>query len=580
LGVDLLLKNGTVVDGSGAAPRRADVAVANGRIVSVGEPVAAAARVADVSDLVVAPGFIDIHTHFDAQILWDPDVSPSTLHGVTTVIGGNCGFSLAPVRTVDVGYLQTMMARVEGLPLAALEAALQWDWSSFGDYLDRLEGRIVPNAGFLLGHSALRRAVMGAAAVGEVATAAQRGEMERLLHESLAAGALGFSTSRAITHWDADGNPVPSRFADREEVLRLAEVVGQHPGAALATIMRRGANGYHPLEDRELMVSMSVVAGRPINWNAIGRVDTSTRGWIEESLGSTGDARKVGGQAVGVFVPIPQRTRLTLAVGSTLSYIPGWVDFFSVPVGERAEALRDPEARRRLQLASDATLRDDKPTQKLPWETMTVMEVFSPQNEPFIGRTVGEVGSGRGTDPFNTAMDIALADDLRTSFELPAPDDSDSSWAERAKLLTDDRTVAGGSDAGAHLDLFCNSIIYTGLLRHAVRQRGLVPLEEAIRQLTEVPARLYGIRGRGKIQEGYWADIVVFDDAGIGYTPWRTVQDLPGGASRLFSAGTGIESVLVNGTEVVRNGASTGAQPGTVLRSGRDTDSVDTKVRP
>src|SRR5262245_49140123 len=267
--LDTVIRGGTVVDGTGAPARRADVGIRNGRIVAVGTVDEEAATTVDAGEHVVAPGFVDPHTHYDAQLFWDPAASPSNLHGVTTVIAGNCGFTLAPIVARDADYTRRMMAKVEGMPLAALEAGLPWDWSSFGEYLARLEGRIGVNAAFLVGHCALRRTVMGAESVGKTASAAQVEQMVRLLHESLAAGGLGFSTSLAFTHSDGNGQPVPSRWADREtEVLPLTRAVRDHEGTTLELIVDGCLKGFSA-DEVDLMARMGLEAQRPLNWNVL-----------------------------------------------------------------------------------------------------------------------------------------------------------------------------------------------------------------------------------------------------------------------------------------------------------------------
>ncbi|HVJ96553.1 MAG TPA: amidohydrolase family protein, partial [Acidimicrobiia bacterium] len=305
---DLLIKGGTVVDGTGAPAQRADVAITNGRITGIGDLDETATRTIDADGLVVAPGFVDLHTHYDAQLLWDPTASPSPMHGVTTVFGGNCGFTLAPGGDEHVDYLSRLMARVEGIPLPALEQGVPWDWTTFAEYTGRLEERgISVNAGFLCGHSALRRVVMGDSAVGETASEAQIAAMQGLLRDALGAGALGFSSSQAPTHNDGNGDPVPSRSATNEEMLALAGVLDDFDGTQLELIIPGCLNGFTPSEV-ELMTEMALAAGRPLNWNVLG---VRAGGNHEHQLqaGTTAAAR--GARIVALTLPQGMRIRLS-----------------------------------------------------------------------------------------------------------------------------------------------------------------------------------------------------------------------------------------------------------------------------
>ena len=567
--LDLLIRGGTVVDGTGAPARRADVAVRDGRIVSVGAAGEPAARVIDADGLMVVPGFVDLHTHYDAQLSWDPTASPSPLHGVTTVIGGNCGFSLAPSAPEHAEYLARMMARVEGMPITALHR-LDWSWGSFGDWLGRLDGAVAVNAGFLVGHSTLRRSVMGDAAVGGPAGPGDLDAMRAALHRSLEDGALGLSTSRAQTHNDGDGMPVPSRAAQRSELEALCAVVGEHPGTTLELIVPGCLNGFSP-DEVELMATLSLLADRPVNWNVLG-VSALNPGGVEHQLEASTVAAGRGATVVALTLPHTMKIRLSFEHGAIIDALPGWREMFALPVPERMALLRDPVVRARL---------DDGAKSKeagiigalARWEHLVVDETFSPSTAAYEGRSVGDVARETGADPFDALLDIVVADELRTGLRPPIGE-SDADWRLRATVWQDPRTVVGGSDAGAHLDVMCGAIYSTSMLGDGVRARQLLSWEEAVRQLTDVPARLYGLRHRGRVAEGWWADLVVFDPERVGHGPERTRDDLPGGAGRLYAEGVGIEHVLVNGEEIVRSGSFTGALPGAVLRSGTDTDTV------
>jgi N-acyl-D-aspartate/D-glutamate deacylase len=566
------IRGGTVVDGTGAAPVRADVVIDGERIAGIGSgaDTTGADTVIDATGMLVTPGFVDLHTHYDAQLFWDPNASPSPLHGVTTVLGGNCGFSLAPMAPEHVDYIARMMARVEGMPLAALQAGLPWDWGSFGEWMGRLTGRIAVNAGFLVGHSTLRRLVMGERAVGGAADARDLEAMEAALHAALREGALGFSTSQVHTHNDGDGQPVPSRASTRQEMERLATAVRQHEGTTVELIVAGCLNGFTE-EDIDFLATMSLLADRPVNWNVLGVSAMNAEGaWGQLAAGTAASAR--GATVVALTLPHTMQLRLSFDHGAILDGLPGWREVFALPAAERIEAFSDPETRRRL----DAGAQSDEAgilRHLAVWDRLIIDETFAAENADAEGRSVGEVARARGLAPFDTLLDIVVADGLRTGLRPPIPE-SEEDWELRAQVWQDPRAIVGGSDAGAHLDTMCGAIYSTSMLGDGVRARGLLSWEQAVRLLTDVPARLYGLRDRGRLVPGGFADVVVLDPTTIGHSAVRTRDDLPGGASRLYADAIGVGHVLVNGTEIVREGGFTGAVPGRVLRSGIDTDTV------
>lgn len=566
----VLIRGGLVVDGTGTPGEIRDVAMRDGRLVPV-DSLPANARLIDATGQVVAPGFVDIHTHYDAQLSWDPTASPSPLHGVTTAIGGNCGFTLAPAGEKDAPYLMRMLARVEGMPLAALEASLSWDWTGFGDWADRFDGQIGINAGFLVGHSTVRRVVMGDAC-HEAASPTQTEAMAQMVADACAGGALGVSTSTAPTHHDGDGDPVPSRGAEPEELVALAGAVRDHPGTTVECILAGCINGFTAAE-KELLTRMSLAANRPVNWNVLG-VSALNPGAAWSQLDASDYAAERGGCIVALTLPHSMRIRLSFLSGFVLDGFPGWGPIMALPVAERIEALRDPAVRRRMH--EGATSEDAGVLRALAnWERLEIIEAFSEQNRPFEGRSIGDVMAARGGgDAFDVLCDTVLADDLRTGLRPGGMKENEADWKLRAEVWRDPRTVIGGSDAGAHLDMMCGAIYSTAMLSHGVRDFGVISLEEAVHQLTDVPAQLYGLNGRGRIADGYAADVVVFDADRVGYQDERIREDLPGGAWRLYAESTGMHHVFVNGVEVVADGAFVGATPGTLLRSGRDTRTV------
>ncbi|MGH9058585.1 MAG: N-acyl-D-amino-acid deacylase family protein, partial [Acidimicrobiales bacterium] len=448
--LDVLIRDGQVIDGSGAPGRVADVGVRGRRVVTLGPTDEPAARTVDATGLVVAPGFVDIHTHYDAQLFWDPTASPSPLHGVTTAIGGNCGFTLAPAGPEHADYLMRMMARVEGMPLAALEQGVPWDWTSFADWLDRIDGRVGINAGFLCGHSAIRRAVMGDDAVGGTSTREQVEAMATLLHQALAAGALGFSTSTAPTHNDGDGQPVPSRAASRAELLHLAGAVAAHAGTTVELILAGCLNGFTD-DEVDLMAAMSLAAGRPVNWNVLG-VSTLNPQGHDRQLGASDRAADRGARVVALTLPHSMRIRLSFLSGFVLEALPGWRQTLTLPVPERIAALSDPAVRARM--AEGARSEEAGVLRGLArWHALQIVETFSPETADYEGRTVGEAAAERGQEPFDALLDIAIADGLRTALRPPGGSNDAADWALRTQVWRDPRTVVGGSDAGAHLDM-------------------------------------------------------------------------------------------------------------------------------
>jgi N-acyl-D-aspartate/D-glutamate deacylase len=564
--LDVKIAGGSVVDGTGAARRRADVGIRDGRVVAIGDVDEPAGRTIDASGLIVAPGFVDIHTHYDAQAFWDPALTPSPLHGVTTVVGGNCGFTIAPLAASEADYLMRMLSRVEGMPLESLATGVPWDWQSFGEYLDRLDGTLAVNAGFLVGHSALRRVAMGERS-HEPATDGDVAAMSRTLGESLAAGGLGFSSSQAPTHNDGDGEPVPSRAATRDELVALSRVVGDHPGTTLEFIPTVG-----PFSDEHvaLMAAMSAAAGRSLNWNVL--VVGAGSDTYQAQLEASDRAAEQGGRVLALTVPSVMQLHLNFRSGFLFDALPGWGPTMALPDDEKTRALADPEVRRRLRESAESDTGLFRAM--LRWDRLQIGETFAPENEGLSGRTVADVAVERGADPFDALLDIVVTDDLRTVLMPPARGDDPESWRLRSEAWRDPRVVVGASDAGAHLDMLATFSYSTSLLA-ASRAHELVPLEEAVHLLTDVQARLYGIRERGRVAEGWHADLVVFDEDRVGPGPVHTRYDLPAGAGRLYAEAEGIEHVLVNGTEIATRGALTGDRPGTLLRSGRDTETVE-----
>ena len=564
---DILIRGGDLVDGSGSARRRADVAIQGDRIVAIGALDDDAATTIDATGKVVTPGFVDVHTHYDAQVFWDGALTPSPLHGVTTALAGNCGFTIAPLSddAADGDYLMRMLARVEGMPLESLRTGVPWNWKTTEDYFGEIEGRLGINAGFMVGHSAIRRVVMGDESITREAKPEELEAMRALLRAGLEAGGIGFSSSWARTHNDAEGHMVPSRFASRDEIVALCETVGEFEGTSLEFIPMVG-----PFEPWavELMAAMSAAARRPLNWNVLG-VSARNLPEAEEKLEAGTYAQEHGGRVVALTVPMSFPVYLSFRSGFILDAMPGWEEAMGLPLDEKLALFHDDDALAKL----DEQSRSDKNPMRMlaNWSNLKIHDVVAPENEQYRGRMIGDIAKEEGRSAWEVLVSIARADELNTSFgTVPAPD-TDDDWKARIQVWRDRRALIGASDAGAHLDLLASFNYATEVLGKAVRQRKLLPLEEAINLITDTPAQLYGLRERGRVEEGWKADVVVLDPDTIGSHDVRMRMDLPGGAGRLYAEADGIEHVLVNGAAIVRDGALTDERNGTLLRSGRDT---------
>ncbi|MFV8187489.1 N-acyl-D-amino-acid deacylase family protein [Streptomyces sp. AF1B] len=574
--LDHVIKGATVVDGTGAPAFVADVGIRDGRIAVVGAVAEEARSSEDASGLVLAPGFVDPHTHYDAQLFWDPYATPSLNHGVTTVAAGNCGFTLAPLnpaRPQDADYTRRMMSRVEGMSLVALEEGAPWSWNSFGEYLNALEGRIAVNAGFMVGHCALRRYVMGPDAVGGQPSEEQLAEIVRLLHEAMDAGAWGFSTTQSSSHADGDGQPVASRHAKPAELLALSRAVGEHEGTQIEAIVAGCLDQFSDAEI-DLFVEMSAAAGRPLNWNVL-TIDAAVPERVPRQMSASERARKAGGRVVALTMPILTPMNMSLGTFCALNLIPGWGPILGLPVPERIAKLRDADVR--AEMLRRAESKEAGVFRRLAdFGRYVIGDTYSEANAGLTGRVVRDIAQERGQDPFHCLVEICAADDLRTVL-WPMPTDNDpASWALRAETWQHEDVMLGGSDAGAHLDRMCGAPYTTRFLGDCLRRRKLVGLEQAVKMLTDDPARLFGLRERGRIQEGFHADLVLFDPERIDAGQATLVHDLPGDSPRLDAKAIGVRAVWVNGTEAIRDDVVSGAVPGRVLRSGRDTRTVNT----
>ena len=566
--LDVLIRGGEVVDGTGAPRRRADVGIADGKVVAIGNVTDEAKKTIDATGKLVTPGFIDLHTHYDAQAFWDTSLSPSPLHGVTTVMAGNCGFTIAPLTPQDGDYLMRMLARVEGMPLESLQEGVPWNWTTTGEFLDSIDGKLMPNAGFLVGHSALRRVVMHDDATRREATPEEIEAMKELLRAGLRAGGMGFSSTWSTSHNDHTGVPVPSRWSSREEVLALCAEVKKHPGTVLEFIP---AVGQFPRETFELMGDMSAAADRPLNWNLL-QVYAQNWDLVQHQLAGFDIAAERGGQVLALTLPDTFRLRLNFRSGFILDILSGWDVLMALSPEEKLAMLRDPAGRARMNELAQSTV---GPTKSIAnWGNYQLLQTFSAKWKPYEGRIIGDIATELGAKPWDLLCDIVIDDNLNTVIANQDNGQTRETWEKRVQVWRDHRAIVGASDAGAHLDMIDSYAFCTNMLQRAVREHELMPMEEAVFHLTDRPARYYGLKNRGRLAQGWAADICVFDPQRIGPGPAEMRFDLPGGAGRVYSDSIGVEHVIVNGVESVRDNVALEARAGTLLRSGRDTETV------
>ncbi len=551
---DLVIKNGTVIDGSGLPRARADVAVKGDRIAKIGRVTEGAATVIDAEGLVVAPGIVDTHTHYDAQLLWDPIATCSCWHGVTTVVTGNCGYTLAPCRPEDREYMTRTFAKVEGVSLPALEHGIPWTWTTFPEYLDVLGQRLGVNVAPYVGHTAVRRYVMGEAAIEREATVDERLRMKQLVAEAMEAGAAGFTTSLSPTQVGWYQEPIPSRLANYQEVLELASAVGEAGVGTIGILPRTLLEGVSQEERREI-ARVGAATMRPLVLQIAGRI-------LDEAV-------HAGVAAYTLINGRPFDRVFNLRKTSILDGMPGWRDLVTKPHAEKLRLMRDEALRAALRDDIDHPNTDPKRGQLLPpipWHTTYVQRVKLAKNQPLAGKSIKQLATEQGKHIADAMLDLALEEDLETQFRyltLWSPERE----RELAAFLRSPYSLLGVSDGGAHLDRDDGSEYSTFFIRYWVTERGIFSLEEAVRLLTFVPASVIGLWDRGLLRQGYAADIMVFDPKALRIASKDVVGDLPGGETRFGALPEGVKHTIVNGQELTRDGREhTGALPGRVLR--------------
>jgi N-acyl-D-amino-acid deacylase len=555
---DLVIQNGMVVDGSGFSRYRADVGIRGGVITEVGRIRGAAAKTIDADGRFVAPGIIDTHTHYDAQPFWDKLGTSSIWHGVTTVLIGNCGLTLAPLKPEHREAMLATFCCVEDLPVKALAAVLPWTWESFGEYLDAIDQGLGMNMAPLVGHNPLRLSAMGQAAWERAATADETTVMQRLLAESLDAGAWGWSTTNSPTHAGPSGEPVPSRLADDHERLALARTLGEFNRGVIEILPPSVAR---PDEaDRRHLRDVAVASGRPVFFLGF---DAHARDYVEE-------AARDGVQLYNLLRATPFNPRFTLKQTTFFKNLDVWDVVMDLPVAERLAALKSPERRAALREAAlqRQRRRPGVPGRFIAWGSIVVNHVRLEKNRPLQGRGIKELADATGRHVADVMLDLAVEEELATEFQLGSRTADEE--AALADMVKRGHALPSQSDAGAHLNTnFCTAGESSYVLSQWVRERELLSLEDAVRRMTFQPARILGLHDRGLIREGMAADLLVFDLARIGVGADEACNDGPSGSQRRVQRAEGIDHVVVGGQVVLDHGEHTGALPGRVLRAGR-----------
>ena len=536
MGLTTVIKNGLVVDGTGSPAYQADVLIDGDRIVAIG-PNLAGDVVVDAHGRVVAPGFIDIHTHYDAQAFWDPALTPSCYHGVTTVVAGNCGFSIAPTKPQDRALIANTMEKVEDMDPATLNAGIPWDFESFPEYLASIEqhGTLLNFAAYV-GHTPLRIFVMGDEAVGRQATADEIASMVSLVTEAMNAGAAGFATSFAVTHRGADGKPIPSRWASREEIEALCKAVGDSGRGVV------GVNGGENLSFADCY-ELQPKVGAPITYTALL---TTSQGTHLKSVEVHQEGLAQGADVWPQVSCRPLSFSMTMVEPFTLNTSPVFAELMPKTIDERRAAFASNEWRNRVR-----TGWENKQGLVPRWDSYEIMD--APSSPDLVGRRLTDIANETGSDPFDQLLELALLEpDLKLRVKAMLANDDPEGVA---MLLNTEGCTLGLSDAGAHVGQLCDAVLSTDLLGTWVRDKKVLTLENAVHKLTQVQADLFGFTDRGVLHEGAIADIVIFDAATVAPGPVRRVTDFPANGERLTAdQPTGMHHLFVNGIEVQRDG--------------------------
>ena len=568
---DLIVRGGMVVDGTGLPRRRVDIGVRNGRIARLGHFDGTAAREIDATGRVVSPGIVDIHTHYDPQITFDPYAAMSSNHGVTTVVAGNCGFSVAPTKAQDRSFLAGIFAAVENMDPTALSGVTWKEFETFPEFMTSREGRLGVNFACYVGHSNLRRWVLGEDATERAATPEEIAAMADLLRKALAAGAAGLSSSASPTHLDTSGKPVPSRLAEEPELMALAGELGRHGAGSLAFLPKSSVGGLDDA-DKDLLIRLATASGLPVVIQGLGgrnKVDAPTATW-EASKEFLDRAAEQGAAVFSMLITRPFDR--AFAVDQTnLHYlaVPSWNAMLNLPVDERRTLLQSPPARDELRLAVENYNRDPEKGTTVPpplWRYVYVDEVTKAHNARWASRSIADIAQELGVQPADALLDLALDEDFAVTLRWRTESPEWAAAVEEAQV--DPRMVIGTSDGGAHLARDDGADWSSYFLRSWVLDRKVWTLEEGIRQITALPAALVGLYDRGTLTPGAWADMMIFDPEEIEPTHKEFAHDLPGGVGRYKAWGRGVAATIVNGVPIILEGALTGDLPGHVVRPG------------
>ncbi len=556
---DLLIKNGRIIDGSGRPAFHGDVAVARGTIVELGRLSGPARRVIEADGRVVAPGFVDNHCHYDAQVAWDPLCTFSCHHGATSVIIGNCSLALAPVKPAAREKLAGMLSYVEAIPMDVLQAGVPWGWETFPEYMSAIGRRLGVNVGTLVGHSAVRLYAMGEECSERAATEAELAEMRRVVREALEAGALGLSITRNMNHFDLAGKRIPAACAPESELFALADVLRE-----VGTGVIQCGGGTNPeLKDR-LLSRLAEACGRPIMYNTILEQARQPGRW-RTHLAHVEETAKRGIRAIPLCNPGSIVNRFTMKNCQVFRSMPTWLPILQGTDADKLRAYRDPDIRKKLRAEVDAPLGPDSTFSKR-WDLMIVEEVQRPANRGLTGRSIAEIAKTRGKDPLDAFLDLAVEEELDTVFSLG---EINMDTEAVAQILGSPYAVVGLSDGGAHVQFHSNVSNPTRLLGYWVREKGIMSLETAVRRLTFDSASAFGIYDRGLVQPGMAADLVVFDPDAVRPEKEDIVHDFPANGWRVRELAEGIHYTVVNGEVLLEKGTHTGSYPGRVLHNAR-----------